>query len=169
MLLIFIVIAPVLKTTAQDFDTKAKMKAVYVYNFATYTQWPESSKQGNFVIGVYGNYPALMSFFEQVAKTNKVGLQGIEVKKFTSVSEIVNSHILFIINEESAQLSAIIKKVKGKNTLLVTDKKGLGLKGSGISFFSEANKQKFELNKANIENHGLKVSSNLLKLTDVVY
>ena len=38
-----------------EVDTNAKMRAMYVYQFTKYVDWPASSKQGNFVIGVIGN------------------------------------------------------------------------------------------------------------------
>ena len=38
-----------------------------------------------------------------------------------------------------------------KNTLIITEKPGLAKQGSGINFVIENNKQKFEMNKTNIE------------------
>ena len=32
-----------------SYDTNAKMKALYVYNFTKYIDWPEQYKQGNLI------------------------------------------------------------------------------------------------------------------------
>ena len=41
-------------------------------------------------------------------------------------------------------------------------------KGSAINFVVEGNRQKFELNKSNVERHNLKVASALEKLAVLV-
>jgi hypothetical protein len=63
--------------------------------------------------------------------------------------------------ENSAMLPDVLKKMKGKSTLIVTEKLGLAKQGSAINFIIENNKQRFELNKSNIEKYNLKVSSTL--------
>jgi hypothetical protein len=55
--------------------------------------------------------------------------------------------------------------VKSKSTLIVTDKAGMAKKGAAINFIYADNKQKFELNKSNIEKYDLKVSQSLVKLS----
>ena len=36
-------------------DTNAKIKAVFIYNFTKYIEWPKESSTGSFKIGVYEN------------------------------------------------------------------------------------------------------------------
>ena len=62
----------------------------------------------------------------------------------------------------------VIAKVKGKSTLVVTDKSGMAKQGASINFVSIDNKQKFELNKSNLAKMDLKVSSSLVQLAIVV-
>jgi hypothetical protein len=58
--------------------------------------------------------------------------------------------------------------VKLHNTLIITEKQGLVEKGAGINFVIKNNRQKFELNKKNVERYKLKVSSNLEALAFTV-
>jgi hypothetical protein len=52
--------------------------------------------------------------------------------------------------------------------LIVTDKKGLAEKGSGINFKMEGNKLKFEMNQASIESANLKVSGQLTSMAILI-
>lgn len=142
----------------------SKLKASFIYNFTKYIDWPEKYKEGNFVIGVLGT----SSFYNDLTallSTKTVGSQKFEIKSFTSVESVTGiCHILFIPSENSAILPDILKKMKGKSTLIVTEKSGLAKQGSAINFIVENNKQRFELNKTNIEKYSLKVSSTLMAL-----
>ncbi|MGL4596111.1 MAG: YfiR family protein [Bacteroidia bacterium] len=145
-------------------DANARLKSVFLYNFTRYIEWPEEYKTGNFVINVYGSNSGLLMELNNMAKVKTVGSQKIEIKQTTLLDGIGKPHILYVTPENSAQLSDIITKLKGKSTLLVTEKPGLAGKGSAINFVIVENKQKFELNKTNAEKYSLKVSSALVNL-----
>ncbi|MFI5163754.1 MAG: YfiR family protein [Bacteroidia bacterium] len=142
-------------------SSNAKIKATFLYNFTKYIEWPEKYKEGNFVIGVLGT----TSFYNELTallSTKTVGNQKFEIKSYASIGSINGiCHILFIPTENSAMLPEVLKKMKGKNTLIVTEKPGLAKQGAAINFIAENNKQRFELNKTNVEKYNLKVSSTL--------
>jgi len=144
-----------------------KFKALFMYNFTKYIEWPAGERQGDFVIGVLGNSP-LIKELETIAGKQKVGLQNIVVKTFSSVDEINSCHILYIPQGKSNQITLILSKLSGKSTLLITDKEGLALQGSGINFISDGDKLKYEVNRVNIEKKGLTVSNALLALGIVI-
>ena len=52
------------RTIVQTKDTRAVLKALYIYNFATLTDWPSDYKSGDFVIGVLGE----SSVFDELQK-----------------------------------------------------------------------------------------------------
>jgi hypothetical protein len=143
-------------------DANAKIKAIYIYNFTKYIEWPESYKQGNFVVGVMGNNPSILNELNKMATYKTVGNQHFEIKTVTTTD--LSCHILYVLSDYSSQLNEVIEKVKSKSTLIITDKAGLAAKGSGINFVVYENKQKIELNKANIERYKLKVASSLVEL-----
>jgi len=145
-------------------NANTKIKATFIYNFTKYINWPDKYKEGNFVIGVMGTttfYNDLTALLDK----KSVGEQKFEVKSFSGV-ESVNGmcHILYVPAGYSGMLPDILKKLKGKSTLLVTEKAGMAKQGSGINFVIENNKQRFELNKTNIEKYSMKVSSTLASL-----
>lgn len=145
-----------------QYDTNSKIKALFIYNFSKYIEWPEDYKIGNFVIGIYGETP-LAQELEDMAKTKKVFNQAIQIQKYSSTSEIKKCHMLLVTSKEESKLTECISKTNTFSTLIVSEKEGFG-KLSGINFVVVQNKQKFQLNKNNIEKRKLKVGSSLLAL-----
>jgi hypothetical protein len=62
----------------------------------------------------------------------------------------------------------VSERVKGKGTLVVTDRNGLGAKGSCINFKTVDEKLKFELNQSAIAASNLKVSSTLSSMAILI-
>lgn len=143
-------------------EANAKIKAIYIYNFTKYIEWPDNYKQGNFVIGVMGNNISLINELNKMAASKTVGSQRLEIKNLTSAD--LPCHIIYVLSDNSAQLTDVMDKIKNKSTLIITDKAGLAAKGAGINFVVQENKQKIELNKSNIEKYKLKVASSLVEL-----
>src|SRR3989304_3319279 len=104
--------------------SNAKLKASYIYNFTKYINWPDKYKEGNFVIGVLGT-STFYNDLTALLSTKTVGSQKFEIKSFTSAESVSGiCHILFVPVENSSMLPDVLKKMKGKSTLIVTEKPG---------------------------------------------
>ena len=145
----------------QGEEANAKIKAIYIYNFTKYIEWPQDYKTGNFIVGVLGSNSSLLGELNKMASAKTVGTQKFEIK---NIAEATNCHIVYILNDKSTQLADVVGKVKGKSALIVTDKEGLASKGAAINFVIVENKQKIELNKSNIERYKLKVAEQLVSM-----
>jgi hypothetical protein len=141
--------------------------SMMVFNFTKYVQWPDHTASGEFVIGVVGNsdvYNTLNAWYGGKPRGTKTYV----VKKFNNASEITDCHVVFIDKSKSGEFESINGKVKGKGTLVITDKNGLGEKGSGINFKTIDNKLKFELNQKALEASNLKVSGALSSMAILI-
>jgi hypothetical protein len=141
--------------------------SMMVFNFTKYVQWPDHATSGEFVIGVVGNtdiYNTLNGWYGGKPRGSKTYI----VKKFNSEAEITDCHVLYIDKSKSGEFESLNDKVKGKGTLVITDKNGLGEKGSGINFKTVDNKLKFELNQKAIEASNLKVSGALSSMAILI-
>jgi len=163
MLILLLPLSVANSATPPPDDTNAKIKSTYLYNFTKYIEWPSKTKQGNFIIGVLGS-SNLASELNIMAATKKVGEQDLEIKIFNGLDALSKCHILYISADMASNFQAIVNKIKGQSTLLITEKPGLAKQGSAINFVVQNNKQLFELNKANAEKHELTVSSKLEQL-----
>jgi hypothetical protein len=141
--------------------------SMMVYNFIKYVQWPDHAESGEFVIGVVGNadlFTTLNTWYGGKPRGGKTYV----IKKFNSASEVANCHVVFIDKSKSGEFDAVNNKVKGKGTLVITDKAGLGAKGSAINFKNVDNKLKFELNQRAMEASNLKVSGALSSMAILI-
>ena len=145
--------------SAQD-RAMYEIHSMMVYNFMKYIHWPPTSTDGDFVIGVVGDQDVYATLTKWYGTKTK-GTQKIVIKKFNSASEVSNCHVLYVGKSKSGAFEDIKTAITGKSTLVITDKSGLGKKGSGINFKTVNNKLKFELNQAAIASANLKVSSQL--------
>lgn len=137
-----------------------KAYTLFVYNFTKYIQWPDGAIKNEFVIGVFGKSPIT----EELQKLGEMKKAGDKVIKIVELSEAtLNSevHILFVPEQKSNQIASILTALKGKPVLLVSDKPGLVEKGAGISFLSDHNNLKFEMNTNAIASQNLKSSKTL--------
>jgi len=140
-------------------NTNAKIKATFIYNFTRYIEWPTEAQKGTFEIGVIGKTPLFIELEKMSQKTTR-GTQKFVITSYTSAASLGACHMVFISKASSGQLDAVVEKLKGKDTLVISEKEGLIEKGD-INFIIVDNKQGFEINKANIAGHGLSIASRL--------
>lgn len=152
----------------QNFDPNAKVKAVFLYNFTRYFEWPEKMKSGNFIIHIIGTNNSLSNELNKMATSKQVGNQKLEIKNSQSLDATIKPHIIFLLNESSDMLKDISAKFKGKGALIVTEKGGLAKSGSAINFVAIESKLKFEYSKTNAVKAGLKTSEELKSLAIAV-
>lgn len=164
---LFILISGFRETHGPVVDTNSKFKAIFIYNFTKYIEWPKTYRNGDFVIGVIGKTP-LYQELVKMAKTKKVANQPLKIIKYNSLNDLQKCHIIYLSKGESFEIGAVIKKIKSNSTLIITEQSGLADKGAGINFIVKNNRLKFELNKNNVEQHKLKISSNLEALAIIV-
>lgn len=154
-------------TFAQDDRPMHEVYSMMVFNFIKYVQWPDHDKSGEFVIGVVGNtemYNTLNTWYGGKPKGSKTYV----VKKFNSAAEVGDCHVVFMDKNKSGEFDALKTKLAGKGTLLVTDKGGLGQKGSCINFKTVNDKLRFELNQSAIDASNLKVSGALSSMAILI-
>jgi len=141
--------------------------SMMVFNFTRYVQWPDQATGGEFVIGVIGNgdiYNTLQGWYGGKPRGSKTYV----IKKFNSAAEVTACHVLYIDKSKSAEFEAANNKVKGNGTLVITDKNGLGERGSAINFKTVDNKLKFELNQKAVDAANLKVSGSLSSMAILI-
>ena len=140
-----------------------KIHSIFIYNFAKYTQWPASAQSGDFIIEVLGRSP-LADELERVVTNKMVGMQKIIIRRVASPDQIIAGHMVVVPSTESRHFETVQARLKGKPSLLITEKPGLGQKGSGINFVIRQDKWSYELNQATLAENGLKVSVEISKL-----
>ncbi|MDX1627597.1 MAG: YfiR family protein [Fulvivirga sp.] len=144
-----------------------ELHSMMIYNFLKYIQWPGELNSGDFVIGVIGDddvYNTLNTWYGNKTRGDKK----LIVKKFNSVGDISKCQLLYVGTSSSGKFDEIKEKTQAFSTLTVTNKNGMGQKGSCINFRVVNNRLKFELNEAAIDQNNLKVSSQLKSMAILI-
>jgi signal transduction histidine kinase len=136
---------------------KQRITATYIYNFAKNIEWPNEAAISSFEIAVFSAdktpvYNELVLLAENVKLKN----QPITVSQITSVKALSKYHVVYIENANSQSVADIYEAVEGKPVLLVTfdfTNKQLVM----INLVpSGSDRLRFEVNKSNLLNQGLK-------------
>jgi hypothetical protein len=138
----------------------SQAQSLFIYNFSRLIQWPAGSQSGDFVIGVIGDDELYKSLITYISN-KKVGSQSISIKKFDSPENVTRCHIVFVGKGGVSSFDDLIGRLRGSNSLIITEKKGMINMGSAIDFFMDQDKLKFVINPTNAEKYDLTVSKSL--------
>jgi len=155
----------------QVLNREYKIKSAYIYKFATYITWPNSTfkdKKSPFVIGVLGPDP-VGSNLKKIAKMKKIDGRKIVVKNFNTVEELSHCHILFMSKAlPSETQAAAIKKLSSKHVLFVGETVELLKQGGVIKFEIHGNRVQVIISQPAYERELLEISAKLLAIAKVL-
>jgi uncharacterized protein DUF4154 len=145
--------------------TEYQVKAVYIYNFSRFVEWPAKPTQtvDGFIICVLGRDPFGDSLKSALANVTIAGKK-IEIKLISSPQEAENCRVLFISDSEEKRLKHILEDLDGASILTVSDMPEFTERGGMMQFVWEGDRVRFEVNLATAERAGLSLSSELLKV-----
>jgi hypothetical protein len=147
------------------------LKALFLYNFGSYVEWPPSAFPGDahpFVIGVLGSSP-VESTLHEIAATRNIHGRRIAVERFASPEAVKPCQILFIARDVNLQpRQQAVEMLRDRQVLIVGESPGFAQQGAVANFFIEANKIRFEVNVDAAKQHHLKISAKLLALAKIV-
>ena len=155
---------------ASGIPSEYQIKAAYLYYFSTFVEWPPDAFARNgddLVIGVLGEDP-FGEILDNTIRGKAVYNKRLIVKRFESIKDARESHILFISTSEQGRLPNILEALKGANVLTVGEIDGFASRGGGIGFRMEGRKVRFDINVAAVERSRIKVSAQLMKLGRIV-
>ncbi len=143
-----------------------KLKAVFLYNFAQFVDWPTNAfaeTNSPLVIGVLGKDPFGKILDETIAG-ERIKNRPLEIRRFNKASEVTDCHVLFVSSSHSQEAAGL----KGKGVLTVGDAPDFIEHGGMIRFFTEKNKLRFAINLEAAKADKLAISAKLLQLAEIV-
>ena len=147
-----------------------QLKAVFLYNFAKFTEWPAESfadARSPIIIGILGKDP-FGATIDQAIKGKTVKGRKLAIKRFEKIEDVKACHILFISSSEEKRLAKIMETLKDSSVLTIGEVKQFAQRGGIINFIIKENKIRFEINVDAAKQAKLKISSKLLELAKIV-
>jgi hypothetical protein len=172
------VCAALCATAAAPIETRAQappaqeyqLKAVFLFNFAQFVEWPPSAfpaPDTPLVIGVLGKDP-FGSYLDEVVRGETINNHPLTVRRYRRVEDITTCHILFIGRPEQERLEPVLDSLKGRSILTVGDAESFARRGGMIRFVTDSNRIRLRINLEAAETASLKLSSKLLRPAEIV-
>jgi hypothetical protein len=155
---------------AQTISHEYPLKAVFLLNFAQFTDWPTNAfdqPDSPLVIGVLGDDP-FGALLDDAVRGETVNGRKFVVERYRRVEDIKTCHILFISQSEIKRLDKILDGVKGKPILTVSEIDGSAYRGVCVRFITENNKIHLRINTEALQEANLTMSSKLLRVAERV-
>lgn len=146
----------------------AKFQALYIFQFAKNTSWPQEDAGKILTITIIGDN-ALSSELKAIVSNKKVGDRPIKVVDAASASGLSKCDIIYLGEAKNSQINSLVAAQSGNKVLIVSGTKGHCSQGAGISFAPEGGKLQFEIHEGNIAKNGLKVTPKLVTLGKQVF
>jgi len=141
------------------------MKAVFIYNFINYIQWPDTVDTMD--IGVLGSSDITQPLRE-ISYAKRTIKPYLAISELEDLASIHNYDIIFIPDPAVGQLSRLKSMLKTAPVLLIGETEGLAQEGVSINFINRDGKMRFEINKESLVRANLAASSQLLKVGIIV-
>ena len=155
---------------SQPPSAEYRLKAVFLFNFAQFVEWPPESFQSPdapLVIGILGTDP-FGKFLDETVQGEVVQGRKLEIKRFRSVEEVVACQILFVSTSETANYENIFRYLGSKPILTVGDSPEFAIRGGMVRFLTESNKIRLRINLDPVRAAKLTISSKLLRVAEII-
>nr|WP_246262417.1 YfiR family protein [Aromatoleum evansii] len=158
-------------THAQSADpTEHEVKAAFLYNFAKFVDWPPqafTSADAPLALCVLGHDPfgAALSAVDGKAARSRT----VQVRRLQHDGAVRDCHIVFLAAAETVRLRELVATLRGWPVLLVGESEDFATQGGIINLtVGRENRVQIEINLNAAQRHGLKISSQLLRLARIV-
>ena len=158
--------APVVLAQGPAQASEAQLKAVFLYRFGDFVEWPAGAMpEGDrpFTIGVVGADLVAAELERSVAGRTVQGRR-VTVRRLRRGEPANGLQVLFVGQAEAPRFAEMAASASGKPLLLVTDSEGAFGQGSMINFVAVEDKMRFDVDLASADRGKLKISSRLLAL-----
>ena len=170
LLAVLLIAAPLHSPAQTPVAREYQVKAVFLFNFAQFVEWPAATfpdETAPLVIGVLGEDP-FGPVLDEVVRGESVGGRPLAVRRYRQPEEIGACHILYIGKSETARLDRIVAALKDRGVLTVSDIEGSAHAGVMIRFLAENKRIRLRINLEAARRAGLVLSSKLLRPAEIV-
>lgn len=164
------VLVPGAAAAQEDSVDEYKLKAAMLYNLTHFVEWPVSAypdRQAPISLCILGQDPFAISLAATIPKETDNG-RSMVVRHLQSDKETRGCHILYISSSERKTTAHIFATLNGSCILTVGEMTQFAARGGIIQFSMEDQHVRFDINLEAASRAGLKISSKLLALAQIV-
>jgi len=147
-----------------------QVKAVFLFNFSRFVEWPDSafvSPEAPFVIGVFG-YDPFGDQLEEATRGETVNGRPFVIRRVRNARDAADCQILFMHRTEEPRMNAVLAALDHRSTLTVSDLDVAGQRGVMIALATQDNRIRLRVNVNSARAAHLTISSKLLRSAEIV-
>jgi hypothetical protein len=170
----FLVLAALLvgaRAEAQVPMAESQVKAMFVYNFLKFVEWPFASSSGPkdpFVVGIVGQGETADAT-ERFLESKAIGERPLVVRRIKWDQSLAGVQAAFVIESDAKKLQHVLGAAAAAGVLSIGEGEGFATRGGVIGLLVEDRKVRFDVDTTAAKAAGLRISSKLLALTRVVH
>ena len=162
----FCVILLIATSVNADTNGEQQVKALFLYNFANFVEWPDSAfpnKATPIRMCLYGD-ASFGSFLDTVNGT-LIGDRELRIIRAHEKKDIEEGcHILYVGLDRKIELPTFFKQIKYMYVLSIGERSDFVEKGGIVNIVRTSDQVQFDINISTAIKNGLWVSSDLLSL-----
>jgi hypothetical protein len=169
-LALLLLCAGVARQVSAEEPSEYQIKAAFLLNFIRFVEWPADAFKiagDPVVVGILGKDP-FDGALEQIVSNKTVNGRAVVIRRISDPAAARSCHVVFLAASETRRMSDVTSIVASRGLLIVGESDGFAERGGMINFILQDNHVRFQINPAAAERAGLKISSKLLQLADVV-
>lgn len=149
-----------------DSVAEYRLKAAFLFNFATFTEWPDSVGD-KLAVCVYGDDPFGASLDGLANKP--IGKRTAVIRHTLSADGLNDCDVVFVTQPVIGNLPRVFDQLERRPVLVVADSPGATQRGVMLNMETTGGKVSFSANLAAARRQGLNLSARLLSLaTEVI-
>jgi hypothetical protein len=149
---------------------EAQVKAMFVYNFLKFVEWPVDTSAGAkdpFVVLIIGE-GATADATEQFLESKSIGDRPLVVRRIRWDQSLAGARAAFVVERDAKKLHHVLDAAAAAGVLTIGEGESFTTRGGVIGLLVEDRKVRFDVDTAAAQIAGLRVSSKLLALTRAV-
>jgi hypothetical protein len=169
-LLIFATLLFGVRAEAQNPMGESQVKAMFVYNFLKFVEWPVDAAAGAkdpFVVLIIGE-GATADATEHFLESKTIGERPLAVRRIRWDQSLAGARAAFVVEPDARKLHQILDAAAAAGVLTIGEGESFTTRGGVIALLVEDRKVRFDVDTTAAQTARVRVSSKLLALTRVV-
>jgi hypothetical protein len=149
---------------------EAQVKAMFVYNFLKFVEWPVDTSVGAkdpFVVLIIGE-GATADATEQFLESKSIGDRPLVIRRIRWDQPLAGARAAVVVERDAKKLHRVLDAAASAGVLTIGEGESFTTRGGVIGLLVEDRKVRFDVDTTAAQIAGLRVSSKLLALTRAV-
>jgi hypothetical protein len=155
---------------AQTAMDESQVKAMFVYNFLKFVEWPPDTSLAAtdpFVVVIIGE-GATADATAHFLQSKSIGVRPLLVLRNRSDQSLIGARAAFVAERDAKKLHRVLDAAATAGVLTIGEGESFTTRGGVIGLLVQDRKVRFDVDTSAAQSAGLRVSSKLLTLTRAI-